>query len=387
MQRRAFLRGMGSMGATALMSACAHPFQLSHRAMLGTGAGRLEQRDPRGLWREAAAYARWTPSPHNIQPWRLRVHSEQVAELYHDPRRGLPDTDPSSAFMTMSLAMFAEYLSIAVAPRGYQVKAEFVERPLDYTATRPTRFATLTMVPMVDAPQAVAADDRELLLLRQTSRLPYDGNPVDSASMTCIDETAAAVGHRVGWSHEAPLVQDTLDLNRRALFADLNDTVARTELRKWIRPTDAEAVATRDGLWSHCLGYPGWLLRDFFDHHERWARGKRAALCGRLLMRGMRGTRTVAWWSGPFDTPADWIRSGQLLGRQWLELTRRGIYLHPFGSVVTNPAAHAAFLDRLGADMPRERIWLIARMGRSTLPPRSYRLEVPDIFLDAQELT
>lgn len=387
MQRRAFLRGVGSMGATALVSACARPFQLSRSAMLGAIAGSLDQRDPRGLWREAAAYARWTPSPHNIQPWRLRVHSEQVAELCHDPRRGLPDTDPTTAFMTMSLAMFAEYLSIAVSTRGYQVKAEFVERPLDYTATRPTRFATLTMEPLSDAPPAIAAADRDLLLLRQTSRMPYDGSPVDADSMACLDGVAAAQGYRVGWSHEAPLVQDTLELNRRALFADLNDDVARTELRQWIRPSDEEAASTRDGLWAHCLGYPGWLLRDFFDHHERWARGKRAALCGRLLMRGMRGTRTVAWWSGPFQTPADWIRSGQLLGRQWLELTRRGIYLHPFGSVVTNPTAHAAFLDRLGPDVPRQPIWLIARMGRSTQPPRSYRREVPDIFLDAQKLT
>ena len=74
-QRRAFLRGVGSIGATSLLTACARPFQLSRSAMIGANAPGIDQRDPHGLWREAAAYARWTPSPHNIQPWLLRVHS------------------------------------------------------------------------------------------------------------------------------------------------------------------------------------------------------------------------------------------------------------------------------------------------------------------------
>ena len=46
--------------------------------------------DREGLWAEAAAYARWTPSPHNIQPWRLHLEGDGTAGLYVDPARRLP---------------------------------------------------------------------------------------------------------------------------------------------------------------------------------------------------------------------------------------------------------------------------------------------------------
>jgi hypothetical protein len=177
-----------------------------------------------------------------------------------------------------------------------------------------------------------------------------------------------------------------LDLNRATLFGDLDDPDARGELRKWIRCSDEEAAEHKDGLWSHCLRFPGWMLRDFFDDHESWGKGWRAALLGRLLVNGMRGTRTVAWWSGPFAEPEDWIRSAHVLGRSWLELTRRRIHLHPFGSIITNPQAHAHLEERLGSPQRPNRHWLIARLGRSDVPPRSYRVEEPAIFLAEGEL-
>ena len=388
MQRRQFLQGLGSAGAATLLAACAQSFQIPRNTMTGQGTGNgLDERDSDGMWREAAAYARWTPSPHNIQPWRLRVLSAHEAEVYHDPRRRLPDTDPTSAFTTMSLAMFVEALSIAVAPHRARVEARYEARTLDYTTGKPSLFATLRLIDEVNVPRSDALEQRERLLQRKTSRLPYDGTPVSTESLAALVHAGGLGDHRLQWSDSAPFIHDCLELNRRALFDDLQDNATRTELARWIRPTHTEAESTKDGLWAHCLRFPGWLLRDFFEHHERWARGKRADLCGRLLLRGLRGTRTIAWWSGPFATPADWIQCGQVLHRSWLELTRHDLQLHPFGSVVTNLKTHAAFLARLGDDAPRDPVWLIARIGRSARPPRSYRLETPALFLDDRELT
>lgn len=354
--------------------------------MIGPVDSTSDQRDPQGLWREAAAYARWTPSPHNIQPWRLRLVSEESAELYFDPRRGLPNTDPNTAFMTMSMVMYAEYLSVAFAARGFRVSAEYVEKSLDYSASHPVLFARLTRHAAPDLDHLAGIRDRDLLLRRKTSRLPYDGQAVPADVLRALGEAACEAQQTMGSTSDAAVVHDILDLNRRALFDDLNDKVSRTELQRWIRTTDAEAERTKDGLWAQCLRFPGWMLRDVFEHHEHWTRGARAALAGKLMLRGMRGTRTVVWWSGAFSSPADFIRCGQLLSRTWLDLAARDIHIHPFGSVVTNARAHAAFIDRLGESAPRESIWLIARVGRSAQPPRSYRLATTDILLDAKEL-
>jgi hypothetical protein len=104
-----------------------------------------------------------------------------------------------------------------------------------------------------------------------------------------------------------------------------------------------------------------------------------------MLVRGMRGTRTVVWWAGPFATPADWRAAGRALGAQWLVLTRHGIGMHPFGSVITNPTAYAALTKQLAHTSGDAPLWLLARLGRSGTPPRSLRLDAPTLFLSPTE--
>jgi hypothetical protein len=383
MQRRTFVTKLGAAGVASVLAGCARTFGIPFDLMARPAAGPGDARDPNGLWREGAAYARWTPSPHNVQPWRLRIVSETQCELYYDPRRLLPKTDPTSAFTTMGLAMFVEYLSVALQSRGHEVHADYVGGPLDYGATRPTLFAVLALVP------ATSDDiiDRRLILARKTSRLPYDGLPVEDSALDRLAAIAGENGHRFQSSSDPALVAWMLDLNRFTLFADLDDGETRGELRQWIRPTDQEAEKKQDGLWANCLRFPGWLLRAFFDEHDKWGKGWRADLCGRLLVRGMRGTRTVGWWSGPFEQHDDWLSAGRTLGRSWLELTRLGIQLHPFGSIITNPRAHARLAERLGAEASSTRYWMLVRLGRSEVAPRSYRLEEPRVFLDDAELS
>jgi hypothetical protein len=378
MQRRRFLQTLGVIGSTPLLGACARTFGFPIAAMATPDGGPGAERDAEGVWREGAAYARWAPSPHNIQPWRLRVVSAMECELLYDPARLLPTTDPTSAFTIMGLAMFVEYLSIAVGSRGFAVHAEYADTPLDYTATRPTHFARLTLLPSPNT----ETFERRLLLERQTSRLPYDGSAIDVGTMDALARLSREYQQTMSWSSDDELVRWTLDLNRFTLFRDLDDDAGRTELRRWIRTTDDEAAEKKDGLWSHCLRFPGWLLKAFFDEHEKWGRGWRARMCGSMLVRGMSGTRTVAWWSGPFAGPTDWINAGAMLGRAWLHLTARGIQMHPFGSIITNTEAHAKLTAKVGAPPGRDQLWLLVRLGRSAVPPRSYRLDEHSIFLD-----
>lgn len=380
MERREFLRSVGLAGITPLLASCAQSLGISPQLLANPQGSPDGRRDPDGVWKEGAAYARWAPSPHNIQPWLLRVVSPTHAELLYDPNRLIPILDPTSAFTMMGLVMFAEYLSIAVSPRGYSVRADYLRRPLNYSATRPPLFANLELIPS-DGARAV---DRRLILERQTSRLPYDGFKVNESAMSAIAGIASEFGHSCEWSSDDDLVKWIIDLNRFTLFNDLDRTPERTELRRWIRTSDQEAAQKKDGLWSECLRFPGWLLKAFFDEHEKWGKGWRANVCGKMLEEGMHGTRTVAWWSGPFSEPDHWIQTGSVLGRSWLELARRGIRMHPFGSVITNPEAHARLVRKLGKIEGAHPLWLLVRVGRSDAPPRSYRLDEPAIFLNEE---
>lgn len=375
MKRREFLRGAGLAGMAPILAACTRSLS-SLVASQGLAPG---TRDPEGVWREGAAYARWTPSPHNIQPWLLRVVSPTHAELLYDPSRLIPKLDPTSAFTIIGLTMFADYMSASVAPLGYAVRAEYVNRRLDYSATEPALFANLELVSSPAGP----ALDRNVILKRQTSRLPYDGFKVDESVLKRVGTIVSSFENSFEWSSDDELVKWIIDLNRFTLFDDLDRDEERNELRRWIRTSAHEASTKKDGLWSECLRFPGWLLKAFFDDHKKWGKGWRAEACGKMLVEGMHGSRTVGWWSGPFGEPRDWIQAGHALGRSWLELAGAGIHMHPFGSVITNPSAHTRLVKKLSRPTSSEPIWLLARIGRSDVPPRSYRLDERSIFLDA----
>jgi hypothetical protein len=371
---------MGLMAMEPVLAGCAGLFR-TERATERPAAAIEADQDPGRIWREGLAFARWSPSPHNIQPWRISVKSPLEAELFCDPGSLLRTTDASSAFTLVGLAIFVEYLAVALRPEGYALRTTFERQPLDYSTGKLQRVANLYLESCDPGPTA----ERDLLLVRRTSRLPYDGTPVGEADLQAMSALASASGQQMIWSSDDRFVRRVLELNRDTLFADLDNNAARNELRPWIRITDEEARDAQTGLSARCLGFPGWLLKSFFDQHQRWVRGWKRDLCGDMLVGSMHGTRTVAWWSGPFATPDDWLACGTLLARTWLEATRRGLVLHPFGSVITNPWAHGKFRDQVGASEGPEYIWLLVRLGRSAPAPRSYRLDEDRLFVSARD--
>jgi hypothetical protein len=48
--------------------------------------------------------------------------------------------------------------------------------------------------------------------------------------------------------------------------------------------------------------------------------------------------------------------------------------MQPFGSVITNERSHAALVEKLGGREAEDEIWLLFRLGYSTIPPASERL-------------
>ena len=327
-------------------------------------------------WRTLLEYARWAPSPHNIQPWRLHPLADDEAELLYLPDRLLPDTDPTGVFTIAGLGIFAEHLAVAARADGRDLEVDYDGAPLDARAAEPRVFAWLRLVER----RVAEPLSRQLLLERRTSRLPYDGRPVGEPLLAELAGIAAEYGHRFEFSDDPATVDWVVRLNCDTMFYDMEDPVARREVGRWIRFSAREARRRRDGFSPDALGFSGPLLW-LFVHARRllelpgirqWVR--------RRYLRTMRGVRTVGWLSGPFSNPADAFEAGRMLARIWLTLTANGIYLHPFGSVITNPRANARLTERIGVDDAHRRPWLLVRLGRSEQPPRSLRLEADTLL-------
>jgi len=328
-------------------------------------------------WATLVQTARWAPSPHNIQPWRLRVVDERRAELLCAGERLLPETDPTGRFTMVGLAIFLETLAIAARAEGFDVEAEYALEPLVPDSAALLPFASLRLVPAGGRESL----GRDLIAQRRTSRRPYDGRALEPETLAELERVAAAWGHAVTFSSEPELVQFVLDLNRETLFYDLTDERARGEVGSWLRFSGRSAAETRDGFSPAALGFPGWLLLLFFRAPTPFALPAVRTVVRRLYDRTMRGTRDIGWLRGDFETPEDWIRSGRMLARLWLTMTARNVHLHPFGSIVTNEDAHRRLLERIPPDGGRGTLWLVFRLGRSEEPPRSHRLRADELLV------
>jgi hypothetical protein len=78
---------------------------------------------------------------------------------------------------------------------------------------------------------------------------------------------------------------------------------------------------------------------------------------------------TIGLLAGKFFQAASAFETGRFLIRFWLETARLGLYIHPYGNLVTNPSA----ANWLAETTQLQNIWLIFKIGHSEAPPKSYR--------------
>src|SRR5918992_215188 len=97
-------------------------------------------------WPDLLDLARWAPSPHNIQPWRLRPLGDRDAELLCASNRLLPETDPTGRFSYVGLGSFVETLAIAARAGGHTLTCSSDPALVDFVLdlNRETLFFDLT---------------------------------------------------------------------------------------------------------------------------------------------------------------------------------------------------------------------------------------------------
>ena len=334
---------------------------------------------PSSAWADILEYARRYPSPHNTQPIKLRIEGPR-AELFYDLDLGLPAESYGIPFGSVCAGVFIETVSIAAHGLGYRVDEALDFTPMDFTRRdRLHPLGTLTLTPaLAGSPGDL---DPRLLLERRTSRLPYAPRQVPAAALDDARRAAAERGHVLAGTSDRALVDRIIRLNQQTLFYDLENPDVRDEIRGWLRYSERHARRTADGLSARCLALPGPLMRLFLGNHWIWNVPALGAVLRRVYLRSMRGVTQAGWIKGPFSDEREYTEAGRTLLRVWLVLTRHGLHLHPFGSVITNPRAHRELVrivaEQEGADM----IWMLFRVGYSRRPPESHRRSVVEMRL------
>ena len=334
-----------------------------------------------GPWDQILEATRFYPSPHNSQPIRVRVVSEKTAQVFYDLDRGLPAESFGIPFGHVCAGVFLESLAVVAAAAGWEVSEELSLTEMDFDAM--DRLHPLGTV--VLSPRAASSDDaarRRALDARRTNRRPYDNRAVPSADVEAVERLAAEAGHTFAMSTDAKVVADIIRVNQETLFDDLRNDAVHDEIMTWLRFSDAQARSTGDGLSADAMLMPGRLLRFAMGHRGLWE----APIIGRLIkavyLRTMRGVAQVAWFEGPFAEPRHYVEAGRLFMRSWLELTARGVSLHPLGTVITNPRSHALFVEVAGIEETDGRMaWMLFRLGYATEPPVAYRRPLDEMIV------
>lgn len=332
-------------------------------------------------WREILTPALLAPSPHNVQPWRIRILDDRRLEIHIEKRRTLPDEDIHGSFIILTMGVFIETIRLVAAHHQFELEEELLDSLDAFTAERLRArsethfpFARLTLG---DAPPVTAPYPLELLVARRTSRLPFTTEPIRDEHRQRLEAIAAQWGHRYHQLTGPEDIEQILTWNIEAVFSDLNHPPYRRELASWLRYTDAKARRERDGLDSRCMNQHPVEL--WFAFHlpnvlrwrwtRRWFAARYRAQIGPVT--------TLGFLAGAFWDPRAAYSTGRFLIHFWLELTRMGYFIHPYGNLVT----HQATADRVRIRTGIEAIWLAFKIGRSAAPPVSQRRSLEEVLL------
>lgn len=328
-------------------------------------------------WSTLINYARWCPSVHNLQPHKIKIITPTEAELYYDPARLLPVGDPGGIFATVALGIFIEHLSIVAGAYGAYVQLKEIFNPVETSAEGYTLFAKLRIVPTLKKESL----EKELIKKRRTSRLHFTGEPARPDTLEKIEAQAAEFDHGFFFSSEQAVTDFIIDRNQQTLFEDLKSDANRIELDHLFRYSKQEAETQKDGLWTKCMGFSGALVKSVFTNYKKWGKGYRKRMLRSRYKSAFKGTTTIGWFEGRFDTTTDWLQAGKMLARNWLLLTKEGAYIQPFGSLITNKNTCQMITEKFRQSTDEKKLWLIFRIGYSEEPARSYRLNTEEIII------
>jgi hypothetical protein len=150
--------------------------------------------------------------------------------------------------------------------------------------------------------------------------------------------------------------------------AQMADAAFVKELKTWIRFNGADAVRTRDGLFSEASGnpsIPSWLGNLGFD----WFFTTKSE--NEKYVRQIRSSAGIAVFVGQLADKAHWVDVGRCYERFALQATALGIRNAFLNQPVEVAAVRSPFAEAMG--LAGQRPDLVVRFGRGPSLPRSLR--------------
>ncbi len=334
-------------------------------------------------WLEILEEAKNYPSPHNSQPIKVRIISDTSAEVFYDLDRGLPAENFGIPFGHVCAGVFLEGLSAVAGEYGFEVVETLANKDMDFSSK--DRLHPIARISLV--PKEPTQEDVMMHLAfnnRQTSRRPYSKELVTSEIINPLKAIAEETGQTFTVLQDAHKVDEIIRVNQETLFLDLQNDAVHDEIMHWLRFSRKEAEVKSDGLSAETMLLPGNILRFAMGRRDLWEKPVLGKILKKIYLRTMAGVSQVAWLEGKFEGPEDYVRSGKTFMKIWLNLTLRNVYLHPFGTVITNPVSHKKFVELAGINEEpngKHMAWMLFRLGYSKKPPVAFKRPLEEMLI------
>ncbi len=324
----------------------------------------------------ALAYAILAPSPHNMQPWRVRLEGEDARSILCDTARQLPETDPLARQVTIGFGCFLEVLSQAAAEQGQMAEiTPFPEgEPTPLLDERPV--AHVRFVPDTNLQRDPLFGE---ILNRRTNRSPFEADETPSREDLDAILTATRPGVTAEATTNADRVQSLRDMTRRAWTREWETPHVRRETIAVTRIGKAEINADPDGIalagpMLEAMNIAGVLTRENMDDPTHSAFSQSHDIYAKACE-----TATGHVWSiTSNNTRFDQLEAGRAWVRMQLAANQRGVSFHPLSQALQEFPEMAEFYAEAHDELAPNggTVQMLARIGYAKHPTPSVRWSV-----------
>jgi len=326
---------------------------------------------------DALAFAILAPSPHNRQPWLIRLEGSDELLVFCQLDRRLPRTDPLDRQIVIGFGAFLELLRMAAAKDGIAVDiTPFPEgTPVGRLDARPVARVRFT---------AAGAEADPLfaeVLRRRTVRTPFSPEvPAEQALAGIFAE--AMTGFSSGGERHAALRAFCLE----GWQVEHAYAPTRAESTALTRIGAAEVVANPDGIALY--GAPieaarltGALSQTAMDQPGSWAHRQVET----FYSKAIEASPVFGWLLGADDSQVERLDAGRRWLRLHLAATREGLGFQPLSQVLQEFAPMAPLLERVHALLAPEgqRVHGLFRLGLASNPPPAPRWQLETRLVEA----
>jgi hypothetical protein len=325
------------------------------------------------------------PSPHNGQPIEVQQLDGQNFALYFQKERGLQATEVSFLFSYVTMGVFIYHLSLCAKALGHSFTYSLELPPVaKLKGDGSVKFADIKVGFGAANPDKAL---HETLLFRQTSRKKYAAGVDEALSDRTI--ALAQSKHLQLVKMDRAGTHQAIWLNQRAVFDDMFDDEVRHELNHWLRYSKAEKETKKDGLAYDCMELNGRAMKFIIKHYKILRMPGVSSMLKKYYLRTMSDDSDAYYLLTPFSTEQEAFDVGVAVMQIWEAIAAEGYYLHPFGTIMSNVAAHDDFLKLAGIeheDIHKNFLVFIYRAGKSEKPNASLRIPVKEHLLRSSDV-